>query len=128
MDSNGTDLTYLNVMNSKRLWPLAVLSFVLLVSGCATTGGGTQAVRQDCAPASAAKGECAAGSVIEINEDKCIGCGTCVAVCPAQPRVLELRETGAGGTKSVVVHQEACDGRAGCVNNCPVGAIRLVED
>lgn len=56
-------------MNSKRLWPLAVLSFVLLVTGCATTGGGTHAVRQDCAPASAAKGECAAGSVIEINEN-----------------------------------------------------------
>jgi len=69
MDNSVTDLTQTLAANGKQLRLFAVCALLVLVSGCATTGGGTHVVRQECSPANAAKGECVAGSIIEINED-----------------------------------------------------------
>ncbi|MCX6776518.1 MAG: 4Fe-4S binding protein [Candidatus Micrarchaeota archaeon] len=52
----------------------------------------------------------------KINKKICIGCGTCVAVCPAG--VFEIRND-----KSEVVNPSACVGCKSCVLNCPEGAI-----
>lgn len=61
---------------------------------------------------------------VRVDEDKCIGCGTCQEICPA---VFYLNEvTG----KSKVVDPDGCD-YAGCCEaaeeNCPVEAIMLEE-
>ena len=57
-----------------------------------------------------------------VDEDNCLGCGTCEDVCPADPNVFELQEV------SKVVHPEACIPTYECVNACPAQVIRLVKD
>jgi len=53
-----------------------------------------------------------------IDDEKCIGCGICVEVCPT--RVFKL-----SSKKAVVMRPEVCNGCALCVENCPVDAIEL---
>lgn len=58
----------------------------------------------------------------KIDQEKCIGCGTCVSLCPA---VFELKDG-----KAQVVHPDKCD-ECDCqvaVNSCPTGAISLVGE
>ncbi|MGB9703096.1 MAG: 4Fe-4S dicluster domain-containing protein [Candidatus Micrarchaeia archaeon] len=58
---------------------------------------------------------------IIIDSKKCIGCGTCVAVCPNQ--VFEMKNG-----KSVAVHSEKCVLCQACIMNCPVGAIKIIDE
>ncbi|RLJ09681.1 MAG: ferredoxin [Candidatus Aenigmatarchaeota archaeon] len=53
-----------------------------------------------------------------VDKEKCVGCGACVSVCPAD--VFKLKEG-----KSVVVNPDNCIGCGSCVENCPVKAIKL---
>jgi len=62
----------------------------------------------------------------EVNEDKCIGCGACVSVCPANPNVYEMADTKKG-KKSVVKNKSACIDCGACVASCPVEAIKMVQ-
>ena len=57
-----------------------------------------------------------------VDEELCIACGTCEAVCPTEPNVFEIEEV------SKVVHPEACEGGAECVEACPVQAIELRDE
>ncbi|GAB4541764.1 MAG: ferredoxin [Thermodesulfovibrionia bacterium] len=60
-----------------------------------------------------------------VDEELCIGCGNCAEICPA---VFHLNEEMG---KSEVIDEEACDFVGCCeaaAENCPVGAIALVED
>ncbi len=61
----------------------------------------------------------------EVNQEKCIGCGACVSVCPANPNVYELQD-GKTGKKSVVKNRDACIECGACVASCPVSAITLL--
>ena len=54
-----------------------------------------------------------------IDLSRCLGCGTCVAVCP-EKGVLELVHG-----QAVVVNGARCVGIAECERECPVGAITL---
>src|SRR5262249_12594962 len=54
-----------------------------------------------------------------INIDVCVGCGTCVHVCPFN--VLEMVNE-----KAVAVRMEDCTGYAACVAECPTEAIQMV--
>jgi NAD-dependent dihydropyrimidine dehydrogenase PreA subunit len=54
----------------------------------------------------------------KINKKLCIGCGTCVAVCPSG--VFELRNG-----ISEVVNPTGCVGCKSCILNCPETAISL---
>jgi NAD-dependent dihydropyrimidine dehydrogenase PreA subunit len=56
----------------------------------------------------------------QVDVKKCIGCGTCVSVCPQN--VFEMK---AG--KSHVARPKDCVGCGACVDNCPVQAIKLVK-
>jgi ferredoxin len=62
----------------------------------------------------------------EVNEDKCIGCGACVSVCPANPNVYEMSDTKKG-KKSIVKHKDACIECGACVASCPVEAIKMTQ-
>jgi heterodisulfide reductase subunit A len=63
----------------------------------------------------------ASGSVCEINEKRCMGCGACVNVCTYG--ALELRDTKQG--KKVVINPVLCKGDGLCNSKCPTGAIVL---
>ena len=63
----------------------------------------------------------ASGSVCEVNEKKCMGCGACVSVC--KYGALEIRETKQG--KKAVINPVLCKGDGLCNALCPTGAIQL---
>lgn len=58
--------------------------------------------------------------IIEIDEDKCNGCGACAEAC----------HEGAIGIidgKAKLLRDDYCDGLGDCLPTCPTGAIRFVE-
>lgn len=58
--------------------------------------------------------------IIEINTEKCIGCGLCVAAC--HEGAIGLVEG-----KAVLLRDDYCDGLGDCLPTCPVNAISFVE-
>jgi len=63
----------------------------------------------------------ASGSVCEVNESKCMGCGQCISVCTYG--AIEFRDTKQG--KKAVVNPVLCKGDGLCNSKCPTGAISL---
>ncbi len=63
----------------------------------------------------------ASGSICEVNEEKCMGCGACIQACAYG--AIEFRETKRG--KKAVVNPVICKGDGLCNSMCPTGAIRL---
>lgn len=61
------------------------------------------------------------GYKVTVDEEKCIGCGSCVDICPSE--VYELQNE-----KAVVVNVEECVGCESCVESCEQGAITVEED
>ena len=58
--------------------------------------------------------------IIEIDQDKCNGCGACAAAC----------HEGAIGMvdgKATLLRDDYCDGLGDCLPTCPTGAISFVE-
>ena len=63
----------------------------------------------------------ASGSVAEVNEKKCMGCGACASAC--KYGAIEIQETKQG--KKAVVNPVLCKGDGLCNSKCPTGAISL---
>jgi heterodisulfide reductase subunit A len=63
----------------------------------------------------------ASGSVCEVDERKCMGCGQCITACTYG--AIEFRETRQG--KKAVVNPVLCKGDGLCNAKCPTGAIQL---
>jgi heterodisulfide reductase subunit A len=61
------------------------------------------------------------GSVCEVHERKCMGCGACISACTYH--AIEFRETRQG--KKAVVNPVLCKGDGLCNAKCPTGAIFL---
>jgi len=57
---------------------------------------------------------------IEVDVEKCIGCGDCVDVCPVD--VYEMKDE-----KSVPVNAEECIDCESCVEACEQEAITVTE-
>jgi Fe-S-cluster-containing hydrogenase component 2 len=58
-----------------------------------------------------------------VNQDKCVGCGTCVDACPWEMTALDGPVLGAA-TRANKCH--LCDGAPECVEACPAGALQYV--
>jgi heterodisulfide reductase subunit A len=63
----------------------------------------------------------ASGSVCEVDEKRCMGCGACISACTYS--AIEFRETRQG--KKAVVNPVLCKGDGLCNAKCPTGAIQL---
>jgi len=57
---------------------------------------------------------------VKIDTEKCIGCGTCVDVCPVG--VWELV-----GEKASPVNADECIACHACETQCPENAIEIIE-
>ncbi len=58
--------------------------------------------------------------IIEIDLEKCNGCGACETGCPEGAlRIID--------GKARLVGENLCDGLGACIGDCPAGAIRVVE-
>ncbi len=53
-----------------------------------------------------------------IDKTKCIGCGTCVAICPVEAISFD-------GDGKAIVDNTKCIHCGACEASCPVGAIKL---
>ncbi len=59
-------------------------------------------------------------TVIEINEEKCIGCGLCAGAC--EQGAIQMIDG-----KAKLVSDSYCDGLGKCLPSCPVDAIHLED-
>ncbi|RXE56349.1 4Fe-4S ferredoxin [Methanoculleus taiwanensis] len=58
--------------------------------------------------------------IIEIDEERCTGCGVCIPDCPEG--ALQIIDG-----KARLVSDLFCDGLGACIGTCPEGAIAVVE-
>ena len=58
--------------------------------------------------------------IIQINEEKCNGCGACAEAC-------HEGAIGMSGGKARLLRDDYCDGLGDCLPACPAGAITFVE-
>lgn len=58
--------------------------------------------------------------IIEINEEKCNGCGACASAC-------HEGAIGMVNGKAKLLRDDYCDGLGDCLPTCPTGAITFVE-
>tara|TARA_B100001113_G_C20632043_1_gene415243 strand:+ start:83 stop:367 length:285 start_codon:yes stop_codon:yes gene_type:complete len=58
--------------------------------------------------------------VFEVDEDKCFGCGACIALCPVN--VLDLVD------RMIIVNEKKCTHCELCIPSCPVSALDIVEN
>ena len=58
--------------------------------------------------------------IIEINEEKCNGCGLCAKAC-------HENAIGMVNGKAKLLRDDYCDGLGDCLPTCPTGAITIVE-
>lgn len=58
--------------------------------------------------------------IIEIDEEKCDGCGQCILSCAEG--AIEIVDG-----KAKVISDNLCDGLGACIGNCPQDALEIVE-
>ncbi len=58
--------------------------------------------------------------IIEINDDKCNGCGQCIVDCAEA--ALQIVDG-----KAKLIKEIYCDGLGACLGSCPAGALSIVE-
>ncbi len=58
--------------------------------------------------------------IIEIDEDKCNGCGNCVIACAEG--AIEIIDC-----KAKVIRDNLCDGLGACMGDCPEDALHIIE-
>lgn len=62
---------------------------------------------------------------LKVNQDLCIGCGACAAICP---NVYDLNDDGLAFVKVEEIEKEDVEEAVDALEGCPTGAISEVED
>ena len=62
---------------------------------------------------------------IEIDQERCKGCGYCIAECPTGSIVLDEQFNSSGYFVAIFAHPEECTGCAICAHVCPDIAIEV---
>lgn len=57
---------------------------------------------------------------VKVNQDACIGCGACAAICD---EVFEIDDEGLSFVKTPTVDDEYKDSCVEAIESCPTGAI-----
>jgi NAD-dependent dihydropyrimidine dehydrogenase PreA subunit len=60
-----------------------------------------------------------------VNEEKCIGCGACVKVCPLKGKVIAMKAVK-GKSKACVLDADSCDRGRACEMVCPTKAFTFI--
>jgi len=88
---------------------------------------------QNC-PVGAAYVDIKNGNVRRIDEEKCIGCQTCMEMCPQQPHRIVWNHIKGKATKCDLCidtpywnEKGGVNGKQACVEACPVKAIKFVK-
>jgi len=76
-----------------------------------------------------AKDELEVGGVVAVvDQSKCVGCLTCVRICPFQIPQIQSDSIGVGGIKGAAYIEPAnCTGCGTCTAACPADAIQLAN-
>lgn len=61
---------------------------------------------------------------IEVDKEKCTGCGKCIEACPKGPVIWAMGED----KKVHVKDLKYCHVCINCASRCPVGAIHVIRD
>ncbi|TFH37943.1 MAG: 4Fe-4S dicluster domain-containing protein, partial [Anaerolineales bacterium] len=70
----------------------------------------------------------AGGIVAEVDPEKCVGCLTCVRVCPFDVPRIASDQDGVGGIHGAAyIEPTVCRGCGNCVSECPAKAIHLAH-
>ncbi len=68
------------------------------------------------------------GTIAVVNSDKCVGCLTCVRVCPYEVPRIDPERIGNGGIRGAAwIDPARCQGCGTCTGECPATAIQLVN-
>jgi protein NrfC len=86
-------------------------------------------------PVNAAHVDTKNGNIRRIDEEKCIGCGICLQMCPQQPhRTVWNHIKGKSSKCDLCIdtpfwnEKGGIGGKQACVESCPVKAIRFVQE
>jgi heterodisulfide reductase subunit A-like polyferredoxin len=70
----------------------------------------------------------AGGAIAQVNASLCVGCLTCVRVCPFDVPVIDEAVKGSGGIfGTAFIDPIICQGCGNCVSECPAKAIDLLH-
>jgi heterodisulfide reductase subunit A-like polyferredoxin len=66
--------------------------------------------------------------VAHVDPEKCVGCLTCVRICPYEVPKISIEYTGVGSIQGAAFIEPAvCHGCGSCVSECPAQAIQLMH-
>ena len=63
--------------------------------------------------------------MVEVNKDKCLGCGMCVGI---NSDVFDFGDDGLAQADNEKITEDNRDDVENAINSCPVGAIEKKED
>lgn len=65
--------------------------------------------------------------VIEVDAERCKGCGVCVSICPTKAIALNGKVNAKGYNYCYLIEPDACIGCAGCAMVCPDSVIEVYK-